>query len=360
MTLWDAILLGIIQGLTEFLPISSTAHLRVIPALLGQDDPGAAFTAVIQWGTVIAVMIYFRRDIWVIARATLGELFTFQFCRSYEGKLGWMIVVGTIPVVICGLALKKQIEEDFRSLYVISASAIGLALVLLWAERLVHRRQQQHQPLKELPQITWWDAILVGLAQTVALIPGSSRSGVTITAALFLGMSRSTAARFSFLLSLPAVFGAGVLELYKEWDVLTHSQDQVVNLITCTVVSGVVGYASIAWLLGYLKTHSTYIFIGYRILLGGMLVVLLATGQLKPLPETEKPHPKPKDSSGSRVDAGKLNLVFEAREPFFGTLQGRRLCKGIWERSKSFAGRPAPTPPCGRWTPPFSPPRRSC
>jgi undecaprenyl-diphosphatase len=285
MTFLDSIILGIIQGLTEFLPISSTAHLRVIPALLDWDDPGAAFTAVIQWGTVFAVIIYFWRDIWRIARATLMELARGQFGQSPEGRLGWLIVLGTIPVVVVGLLLKKHIETTLRSLYVIAASAIVLALVLMVAEYWVRRRQRALQPEKELEQLTWRDALLVGLAQVLALIPGASRSGVTITAALFLGMSRSTAARFSFLLSLPAVFGAGVLELYTKRHELLGSQDQIVNLITCTVVSGLVGYASIAWLLAYLKTHSTYLFIIYRLALGLFLLVLLWGGQLKPEPE---------------------------------------------------------------------------
>jgi undecaprenyl-diphosphatase len=282
MTFLDAIILGIIQGLTEFLPISSTAHLRVIPALMGWEDPGAAFTAVIQWGTVIAVIIYFRRDIWRIARATLSELARGEFCRTVESRLGWQIVVGTIPVVIFGLSFRKQIETTLRSLYVISASAISLALALMAAEFFVRRRQRAGRPEKDLPQVTWLDAILVGFAQVLALIPGASRSGVTITAALFLGMSRSTAARFSFLLSLPAVFGAGVLELYKDREELLASGDHVVNLVTCTVVSGLVGYASIAWLLAYLKTHSTYIFIVYRIFLGSVLLLLLWQGVLEP------------------------------------------------------------------------------
>src|SRR5262249_34008460 len=238
MTFLDSVILGIIQGLSEFLPISSTAHLRVIPALLGWEDPGAAFTAVIQWGTVVAVVIYFWKDIWEIAGATLTEIATRKFCQSTEGRLGWLIVLGTIPVVIVGLLLKKHIEGAFRDLYVIAFAAIGFALWLMTAEFWVRRRQKSLKPEKELWQLTWRDALVVGLAQALALIPGDSRSGVTITGALFMGMSRSTAARFSFLLSLPSVFGAGVLELYTERHQLLASQDQILNLITCTIVSG--------------------------------------------------------------------------------------------------------------------------
>jgi undecaprenyl-diphosphatase len=285
MSWFDSIILGIIQGLTEFLPISSTAHLRIIPALLGWEDPGADFTAVIQWGTVVAVVIYFQRDIWQIVRAFLTELTPRTVGSTLEGRLGWLIILGTIPVVVFGLRFKHDIETTLRSLYVISASAIGLALVLVCAECWVRRRQQAQQPEKELEQLTWRDALLVGLAQVLALIPGASRSGVTITAALFLGMSRSTAARFSFLLSLPAVFGAGVLELSTKWDKLVGSQDQAINLVTCTVVSGLVGYGSIAWLLYYLRTHSTYLFIIYRLVLGAALLLLLWEGFLKPEPE---------------------------------------------------------------------------
>jgi undecaprenyl-diphosphatase len=289
MTLLDAILLGVIQGLTEFLPISSTAHLRVVPELLGQEDPGAAFTAVIQLGTLIAVLLYFRHDIWRICRATLAELTTGRLAQTPDGKMGWMVVLGTVPVVILGLLFHHDIETTLRSLYVVSAAAIGLALVLLLAEVLFRRRQQAGRPGKELGELSWKDAIVVGLAQAVALIPGASRSGVTITAGLFLGMTRPTAARFSFLLSIPAVLAAGVYQLYKEREALLGSQDQLVNLVVSTAVSGVVGYASIAFLLAYLKTHSTYLFIVYRLLLGGALLVLLTAGILRP----EKKEPTP-------------------------------------------------------------------
>jgi undecaprenyl-diphosphatase len=278
MTWWDAIFLGIIQGLTEFIPISSNAHLKIIPVLLGKKDPGAAFVAVIQWGTVLAVIIYFRKDIWLITRAFLSEFATRKFGRSPESRLGWLIVLGTLPIVIVGLSLRKQVEGPLRNLYAIAITAIVAALWLMWAEFYHRWRARAGRSERELYQLTWRDALLIGLAQVLALIPGASRSGVTITAALFLGTSRSTAARFSFLLSLPAVFGAGVLELWVKRHELAASQDSVVNLVTCTIVSGLVGYASIAWLLTYLKTHTTWIFIIYRILLGAVLLVLLWQG----------------------------------------------------------------------------------
>ena len=266
MTLWQAIVLGVVQGLTEFLPISSTAHLRVIPALLGWDDPGAAFTAVIQLGTLVAVIVYFARDIVAITRDTL----------TGKGKLGWMIAAGTVPVVVCGLLFKHQIETTLRSLYVIVAAIIGVALILALAEWLESRRQA----LRGMDQIGWLDAIVVGCAQAVALIPGSSRSGCTITGGLFVGLKRDTAARFSFLLSLPAVFAAGVFELIKARHELLATQDQIHYLIIATVVSFIVGYASIAFLLGYLKRHTMWVFIIYRLLLGAAMLALLWTGRL--------------------------------------------------------------------------------
>jgi undecaprenyl-diphosphatase len=268
MTLRQAVILGIVQGLTEFIPISSTAHLRIVPALCGWSDPGAAFSAVIQIGTLLAVLWYFRQD---IVRITTDVL-----TGRPGARLGWMIAVGTVPVVVCGLLFKHPIETSLRSLYVIAGSLIGLALLLAVAEKLA-----RHQ--RTLGQLGWSDAIGVGLAQAVALIPGSSRSGVTITGGLFLGMTRETAARFSFLLSLPAIFAAGVYELLKEREALLHSQADVVNLVAATAVSAVVGYASIAFLLQYLKTHTTWLFILYRIGLGLLLLGLLWSGRLTAL-----------------------------------------------------------------------------
>jgi undecaprenyl-diphosphatase len=280
MTLVQAILLGIIQGLTEFLPISSTAHLRIVPALLGWGDPGAAFSAVIQWGTLAAALIYFRADLVRLSLATVQGLVNGRPWQTADAKMGWMIGLGTVPIVVCGVLFKEPIETTLRSLYIMSAALIVLALFLVAAEALVRRRQRRSEKLKEQHHLGWWDALLVGLAQAVALIPGSSRSGVTITAGLFLGMTRHTAARFSFLLSLPSVFAAGVYELYKERHELLSSQADALNLVTAALVSGVVGYAAIAWLLAYLKTRTTYVFITYRLVLGGLLLALLLLGGL--------------------------------------------------------------------------------
>jgi undecaprenyl-diphosphatase len=291
MTFLQAIVIGIIQGLTEFLPISSTAHIRVVPALLGWDDPGAAFTAVIQWGTLLAAVVYFFPDIVRLTRAVLSEMRDRKFCQSHDAKMAYMIGLGTVPVVVLGLSFRKHIETSLRSLYVISAAAIALALVLMAAEGVHRWREKTLRKQKELDSLGWWDAVFVGFAQALALIPGASRSGVTITGGLFLGMTRETAARFSFLLSLPAVFGAGVLELYKERHRLLASQGDISNLVIATIVSGLIGYATIAFLLGYLKRHSTYLFIIYRLALGATLLLLLSTGLLVDDPPAKQPGP---------------------------------------------------------------------
>lgn len=271
MTLGQAIVLGVVQGLTEYLPISSTAHVRIVPALLGWDDPGAAFTAVIQLGTLVAVLAYFRHDIARITLATLGG--------APEGKMSWMIAVATIPVVVLGVLFQHQIETSLRSLYVIAGALIGLAGLLALAEWVTHRRRK----LRGMDEVGWPDAIVVGCAQAVALIPGSSRSGCTITGALFCGLDRETAARFSFLLSLPAIFAAGIHQLMDARHALLATEAGVINLLAATVVSAIVGYASIAFLLGYLKKHTTWLFIIYRLALGAVLLALLQTGKLQAL-----------------------------------------------------------------------------
>ncbi|MSR65358.1 MAG: undecaprenyl-diphosphatase UppP [Verrucomicrobiae bacterium] len=268
MTIGQAAIYGIVQGLTEFLPISSTAHLYVVPQLLGWGKPATSFVAVIQLGTLVAVVWYFWREVWEIGRDML--------LRGPRAKLGWMIAVGTVPVIVCGLLFKDAIEGRFTSLYVISGSLIGLALVLWLAEVMATKR-------RTLEQVGWADAIVVGLAQTVALMPGSSRSGVTMTGGLFMGLTRETAARFSFLLSLPSIFAAGIYQLVKGRDQLFASEASTLTLAVATIISGVVGYASIAFLLGYLKKHTTYLFIVYRLIVGFGLLWLLHIGKLQPL-----------------------------------------------------------------------------
>ncbi len=282
MNIFQAIMYGIIQGLTEFLPVSSTAHLRIFPALLQLHDPGAAFTAVIQFGTLVAVLLYFSKDILRITNAIIEGIKTKKYLGTPDAKMGWMIAGGTIPIVVFGLLFKKSIETTLRSLYVISASMILLAIVLMIAEYMTKKRIEQKSHSKTLAELDWKEAIGIGFAQAVALIPGSSRSGVTITGGLFLGLTRETAARFSFLLSLPSVFAAGMLELVKERHNLFSAEIGIVNIATATIVSGIVGYASIAFLLNYLKSHSTYLFIIYRIVVGVGLLYLLSQGIILP------------------------------------------------------------------------------
>jgi undecaprenyl-diphosphatase len=283
MSILEAIVLGIIQGLTEFLPISSTAHLRILPALFGWNDPGAAFTAVIQIGTLVAVLYYFYADILRIATATVQNTLQGKPFENFDSRMGYMMILATVPIVISGLLLKTYIETSFRSLYVIAFTLIALALLLMLAEFFVKKRIENGEKQKELADLSWLEAIVVGLAQCVALIPGASRSGVTITGGLFLGMTRETAARFSFLLSLPSIFAAGIFQLIKARDALFATTDSILTLAIATVVSGVVGYYSIAFLLNYLKKNSTYLFIAYRIALGLLLLVLLFNGTLNPM-----------------------------------------------------------------------------
>jgi undecaprenyl-diphosphatase len=196
--------------------------------------------------------------------------------------MGWMMIIATVPIVVCGLAFKDAIENELRSLYVIAAAMIGLALVLAAAELLVRFRVRRGIAQKSMEDVTWRDAVVTGLAQALALVPGTSRSGVTITACLFQGLARDTAARFSFLLSLPAIFAAGVYELIKERHALLGSSHDVAALAVCTLASGVVGYASIAFLLRFLRTHTTGVFIAYRLILGGLILYWLYLGTLQP------------------------------------------------------------------------------
>ncbi len=276
MSLLYSILLGIIQGITEFLPVSSTAHLTIAGSFLGlinpdRPDEWTAFIAVIQIGTMAAVVIYFFKDIVQIVEGFFVDGIRYIQSPSNglgRARMGWYIILGTLPVAVIGLAFRKIIEGTLtKNLTVIGASAIILALVLWLAERVGSRK-------KEMADVTWLDSLVVGFAQSLALIPGSSRSGTTITAGLFLGITRSDAARFSFLLSVPAVFASGMLELYE----MRHFMHDlgIVNVVVATLVSGIVGYASIAFLLRYLKTHTTYVFIFYRIALGLFLLGMAA------------------------------------------------------------------------------------
>ena len=266
----QAIVLGIVQGLTEFLPVSSTAHLRIVPAFMGWEDPGAAFTAVIQLGTMAAVLIYFRKDLWRIITTWFKSLYTPELRGNLDARMGWYIGLGTIPIGIFGLIFKDQIESGARNLYLIGTTLIVLGFVLLIAEK-VGRRD------RDLATINSRDAAWIGLAQALALVPGVSRSGSTISAGLFAGFDRESAARYSFLLSIPAVVLSGLFELRKIGD---PGGAGAVPTILATLVAFVVGYASIAWLLRYLVSHSTVVFVIYRVALGALVIALTASGAI--------------------------------------------------------------------------------
>jgi undecaprenyl-diphosphatase len=313
MTLLQAIILGIVQGLTEFIPVSSTAHLvfasRAVDLYSGVDptlqaEQTTATIAVVQLGTLVAVLVYFARDIANITRAFIADHLALlsgrpaqhtgptsaeaageqagnsageraikrRFGLSQDAWLGWLVIIGSIPVGVIGLLFKKQIEGTFtKNLWVIATMMIAIAILLAVAE-LVGKRN------RSMDQLTIGDAVAVGFAQCLALIPGSSRSGSTIMAGLFAGEIRETAARFSFLLSIPAILASGLLELKEAIHKLPHGSYG--SLIMATAVSGIIGYASIWFLLRYLRTHTTALFIFYRLLVGGAILVALFSGKL--------------------------------------------------------------------------------
>lgn len=268
MSTLEAIVLGIVQGLTEFLPISSTGHLRIVPAFAGWEDPGAAFTAVTQLGTMAAVLLYFRADLWRIAVAWTASLRDPSRRGELDARLGWYLIVGTIPIGIFGLAFQNQIEDGARDLYLISVALIVLGLILLLAERAGKQE-------RDIGGVTLRDAIGIGLAQAAALVPGVSRSGATITAGLFLGFNRADAARFSFLLSVPAVVLSGLFQLP---DAVRGHDTSVAGVVIATLLAFVSGYAAIALLLRFLASHSTAVFVAYRVGLGVLVLSLVATG----------------------------------------------------------------------------------
>jgi undecaprenyl-diphosphatase len=281
MPLWQAALLGVVQGLTEFLPISSTAHLLVVRQLLDHENPRDAFTTVIQMGTLAAVFWYFRTDIAALVRAVVADFRTRRFASSPESRLAWLIVLGTVPAGLAGLLLKKWLKETFYDLWSIAVVAIVFALLMAAAELWAKARRNVANPGKGERDVGWATALWVGCWQALALMPGASRSGTTITGGLFAGLSRPAAARFSFLLSLPIMLAAGLKELYDDWHEL-RATGQMVPLVVGTAVAAVVGYLSIAWLLHYLKRHSTAVFVAYRLVLGAVILGLLAAGVLKP------------------------------------------------------------------------------
>ncbi|GBD45899.1 Undecaprenyl-diphosphatase [bacterium HR41] len=272
MSLLEAIVLGVVQGLTEFLPISSTGHLRIVPAFAGWEDPGAAFTAVVQLGTTVAVVWYFRHDLWAVARAWLASVARRETRpRQLEARLGWYLVVATVPISLFGFAFQHQIETGARSLYLIGTALILFSAVMLAAERLGARE-------RGLGSVGLRDALAVGFAQALALVPGVSRSGATISAGLLVGLERAAAARFSFLLSIPAIVLSGLFELHKLVNGTATTRAGALAIAVATVSAFVFGYASIAFLLRYLQTHSLGAFVVYRVALGAVVLALVAAG----------------------------------------------------------------------------------
>jgi undecaprenyl-diphosphatase len=266
-----AVVLGVLQGLTEFLPISSSAHLRIFPELFGWGDPGAAFTAVIQIGTEPAVLIYFRKDIWRIASAWVQSLYRPELRGTLDSRMGWYIIVGSLPIVVLGVLLKDIIEEDFRSLWIIGTTLIVLGIILGIADRV-------GKSDRSISRMSMGHAVALGLAQACALVPGVSRSGATISMGRFLGYDREAATRFAFLLAIPAVVGAGIFEL-QEIPGGDNAYGPLPTLVA-TVVSFVVGYAAIAWLLRYVSTKSYLPFVIYRIALGAFTLTMASLGYL--------------------------------------------------------------------------------
>ena len=280
MSIWEAALLGVIQGLTEFLPISSTAHLLVARQLLGHSTPEDAFTTVIQLGTLVAVFAYFRGDVLRLLRGFLADLRVMRIGSNPDGRMAWLIVLGTVPVVLIGLFLKTWLKATFYNLTAVAVVAIIFALLLALAEWWATWRRSRGATPRAEADVTAADAVWIGLWQALALMPGGSRSGTTITGGLLAGLDRAAAARFSFLLSLPAILAAGAKDFWDERNSLLASADDTAAVAVGLAVSAVVGYLAIAWLLHFLKRYSTAVFILYRIGLGAAILSALALGHL--------------------------------------------------------------------------------
>lgn len=274
MSWLQTLVLGLVQGITEFLPISSSGHLRIVAEVFFGDDAGASFTAVTQLGTEAAVLIYFARDIGHLVVTWFRGLRSAQVRATPEYRIAWLVIIGTIPIGVLGVLFEHQIQTSGRNLWIIGSTLIVFGLVLGAAERYGRQR-------RPLQQLTATDGVVMGLAQAMALVPGVSRSGGTISAGLFLGLTRPTAVRYSFLLAIPAVIAAGLFQIP---DVFVAGgpglQPSVSQMVVATLVAAVVGYAAIAWLLRYLERHSVYLFVWYRLALGIVVLTLLATGTI--------------------------------------------------------------------------------
>jgi undecaprenyl-diphosphatase len=284
MSWFESLILGLVQGLTEFLPVSSSAHLRLTAAFSGWEDPGAAFTAITQIGTEAAVLIYFRKDIGRILSAWTRSLTNKEMRQDHDARMGWLVIVGSIPIGVLGVTLKEQIEGPFRDLRLTAAMLIGMGIVLGVADRLAARdesggRHRVAKQRKELGDLTVKDGLIYGVCQAMALIPGVSRSGATISGGLFMGYRREAAARYSFLLAIPAVLASGLFELK---DAAEGGHVSWGPTAFATVIAFVTGYAVIAWFMKFISTKSFMPFVWYRIALGVLIIVLVSLGVLSP------------------------------------------------------------------------------
>lgn len=289
MTWFEAVVLGVVQGLTEFLPISSSAHLRLTAVAAGWRDPGAAFTAVTQIGTETAVLVYFRKDIVRIVTAWTRSLVSKEARGDSDARMGWLVIIGSVPIGVLGLTLKDYIEGPFRDLRLIACTLIGLGIVLALADRYAQRNAERAQaagrhraakPVKDLEDLNVRDGLIYGLCQSLALIPGVSRSGATITGGLFLRYNRAAAARYSFLLAIPAVLASGAYELTEIGEPGGHVDWG--PTILATLVAGAIGYAVIAWFMRFISTRSFMPFVLYRVALGTTVLALVWFGVIDP------------------------------------------------------------------------------
>jgi len=271
MSWWQVIILAVVQGITEFLPISSSGHLAIASRVFFADDAGASFTAVSQLGTELAVLLYFARDIWRIANAWLTGLVVKAHRDNVDYRMGWYVIIGTIPICVLGLLFKDEIRTGVRNLWVVAIALVAFSAVIAAAEYFGRRTRHAEQ-------LRWPDAVTVGLAQCLALVPGVSRSGATISAGLFLGLDRELAARFGFLLAIPAVFASGLFSLPDAFKPVSEGMSATgLQLAVAVLIAFVVGLAAIAWLLRFLVRHRMYWFVAYRVVVGVVVMVLLGT-----------------------------------------------------------------------------------
>ena len=293
----QAVVIGIVEGLTEFIPVSSTAHMDLVPQLIGWDDPGAAFSAVIQLGPILAIVWYFRKDILKYLQGMLRNPNPLRIKKNdVDARMGWYAIGATFPILIAGKLLEKTIEGKLRGLTFVAVALIAFSVVIWLAEQMGKRT-------KSMEQMSAGEAFLIGIAQCVALIPGVSRSGATMTAALFQNFDRESATRFSFLLSIPALSAAGLYKLVKDVLPSPNLKEMIGPYLVGTVVAGISAYIVVHWFLGYVKNHKMNLFIAYRIILGVVLLILIGTQKIKSVPEKETVEPLKQTTSTHKVIA---------------------------------------------------------